>query len=104
MSRLLKTVILRKDRNLTKRGCDLVVMIRAFQALRPGSIPGARIVLCRGSQAWPTAQDLRSNQGFKGSMRHPVSKESKGSNPFPCTISLLFTGQKRRLKKDVEIE
>ena len=70
-------------------GCDLEVMIRAFQALSPGSIPGVRtqknIFLCRGSQAWPTAQDLRSRMSkIKGSMRHPVSQESEGSNPFPC--------------------
>ena len=33
----------KKGLNITKCGCDLEVMIRAFQALRPGSIPGVRI-------------------------------------------------------------
>lgn len=30
--------------NIDISGCDLEVMIRAFQALCPGSIPGVRII------------------------------------------------------------
>ena len=38
----------KKRRNLTKCGCDLEAMIRAFQALCPGSIPGVRIPIHAG--------------------------------------------------------
>ena len=37
-----KDVIMLFGRDIVKCGCDLEAMIRAFQALCPGSIPGVR--------------------------------------------------------------
>ena len=92
-------------------GYDLEAMIRAFQALCPGSIPGVRIffIIRRGSQAWPTAQDLRSEnqdegfdetsclEGVRGFKSLPL--HSYGSNRRKTTIfvTLVFLWVKKEI-------
>ncbi len=74
-------------------------MIRAFQALCPGSNPGIRIIFFIVKKFLGAGV---AKPGQRRKVQGLVLQRSKGSNPFPCIFLVLSTGEKTKfIKKSI---